>query len=159
MTQEKDKTEAKEISKEKLQDVFSHWCDDFKLLLETDADWSGWPLYETRDITLMAEKSVALIGDAAHAMLPFAAQGAAQAIEDAEVLTRCLSSTMEKEEALKKFESLRLPRVKRVVRTARKNGQIYHLSGVSASLRNLAMSKISGKKLLAKQDWIYSWKA
>ncbi len=159
VTQEKDKTEAKEISKEKLQDVFSHWCDDFKLLLETDADWSGWPLYETRDITLMAEKSVALIGDAAHAMLPFAAQGAAQAIEDAEVLTQCLSSTMEKEEALKKFESLRLPRVKRVVRTARKNGQIYHLSGVSASLRNLAMSKISGKKLLAKQDWIYSWKA
>jgi len=158
VTQGQDKDQAKEISKDKLLDIFSHWCDDLKGLLDIDAEWSGWPLYETRDINVMAEKSVALIGDAAHAMLPFAAQGAAQAIEDAEVLTQCLSNDMPKEEALKKFEAIRLPRVKRVVNTARRNGQIYHLSGISASVRNLALSKIQGKKLLQKQDWIYSWK-
>ena len=158
VTQERDKDKAKEISKDKLLDIFSNWCDDFKGLLESDADWSGWPLYETRDINVMAKKSVALIGDAAHAMLPFAAQGAAQAIEDAEVLTQCLSSDINKEEALKKFEVQRLSRVKRVVNTARRNGQIYHLSGIAASMRNLALSRISGKKLLAKQSWIYNWK-
>lgn len=158
VTHEKDTSNVKEISKEKLQAIFSHWCDDFNALLHADIDWSGWPLYETKSINVMSEKNVALIGDAAHAMLPFAAQGAAQAIEDASVLTQCISNHPDKQEALKKFEALRLPRVKRVVNTARRNGQIYHLSGIPAHLRNLALSKISGKKLLAKQDWIYRWK-
>lgn len=159
VTRERDQTKANEISKDMLLEKFSHWCEDFKNMLAIDAQWTGWPLYETGDITLMAEKNVALIGDAAHAMLPFAAQGAAQAIEDAAVLAQCLSSDMGRQEALIKFESQRLPRVKRVVKTARRNGQIYHLSGVSASARNLVLSKVPGKKLLQKQDWIYSWKA
>ncbi len=158
VTQEADQSKAKDISKAKLQESFSHWCDDFQSLLELEADWSGWPLYETRDIRVMAHRSVALIGDAAHSMLPFAAQGAAQAIEDAHVLTQCLSTIDDKENALKAFEAKRLPRVQRVVRTARRNGQIYHLSGIPAMVRNLGLSKISGKNLLAKQDWIYSWK-
>lgn len=158
VTQEQDEATAKEISKEKLQNKFAHWSEDFKALLELDADWSGWPLYETKHIHCMAERSVALIGDAAHAMLPFAAQGAAQAIEDAAVLSQCISSGINKEDALKAFEAQRLPRVKRVVKTARRNGQIYHLSGIPALARNLGISNIAGEKLLAKQDWIYRWK-
>lgn len=158
VTQERDEAKAKEISKETLLDRFAHWSDDFKALLELEADWSGWPLYETKHITCMAERSVALIGDAAHAMLPFAAQGAAQAIEDAAVLSQCISSGINKEDAIKAFEAQRLPRVKRVVKTARRNGQIYHLSGLAAMARNLGIKNIPGEKLLAKQDWIYRWK-
>lgn len=158
VTQERDAAKAKDISKEKLQNTFAHWTDDFKALLEVKAEWSGWPLYETKHIHCMADRSVALIGDAAHAMLPFAAQGAAQAIEDAAVLSQCISSNINKEDALKTFEAQRLPRVKRVVKTARRNGQIYHLSGIAAMARNLGISSISGEKLLAKQDWIYRWK-
>jgi len=158
VTRERDKTKANAISKDKLLKIFSHWCDDFKGLIEVDADWSGWPLYETRDTSTMAHKNVALIGDAAHAMLPFAAQGAAQAIEDAEVLAQCLSGNADKELALKAFEDQRLPRVERVVKTARRNGQIYHLSGIPALARNLTLNIISGEKLLQKQDWIYRWK-
>jgi salicylate hydroxylase len=158
VTQERDETKAKEISSDKLLNKFAHWSDDFKALLELEADWSGWPLYETRHIDRIAERSVALIGDAAHAMLPFAAQGAAQAIEDAAVLSKCLSNGNQKQDALNAFEKARLSRVKRVVKTARRNGQIYHLSGIAAMVRNLGISNISGEKLLAKQDWIYRWK-
>jgi len=158
VTQEKDESKAKVISQSSLIKRFSHWCEECKAMLAVEANWTGWPIYETRSINQMVYKKVALIGDAAHAMVPFAAQGAAQAIEDAHVLATCISQNQEIEKALKTFEVQRLPRVRKISKTARKNGNIYHLSGFPAYIRNFGMQRISGERLLQKQDWIYRWK-
>lgn len=158
VTQEAAKNATNAIARKSLKGKLAHWSTDFTDLLECDVDWSGWPLLETTSVKTMVVSTVALIGDAAHAMLPFAAQGAAQAIEDAHVLAKSLSDTKDVETALKQFERQRLPRVQRVAATARSNGRMYHLSGFPAKVRNLGLSKIPGKQLLQKQDWIYRWK-
>ena len=145
-------------SRKELKEKFSHWSSDFTNLLTFDVEWTGWPLYEMSHIHTMTGTGIALIGDAAHAMLPFAAQGAAQAIEDAQVLSQSLVEFEDIQTALKQFEQLRLPRVARVLKTARSNGRIYHLTGIPAAIRNLGLRNISGEKLLLKQDWIYRWK-
>jgi salicylate hydroxylase len=103
--------------------------------------------------------STALLGDAAHAMLPFAAQGAGMAIEDAAVLASCLAQGSENiPAALRRYAGLRQPRVNRVLRTARHNGRIYHLGGPLAVARDTVMQALGGRRLLARQDWIYSWR-
>ncbi|MEM9279966.1 MAG: FAD-dependent monooxygenase, partial [Pseudomonadota bacterium] len=54
--------------------------------------WTAWPIFQTPEPLKLSSGNVAIMGDAAHAMLPFAAQGAAMAIEDAAVLANCLST-------------------------------------------------------------------
>ena len=104
-----------------------------------------------------------LLGDAAHAMLPFAAQGAGMAIEDAAVLAQCLAGTDENTAAipaaLKRYAGLRRARVMRVQRNAQRNGKIYHLSGAAALARDLFIRAIGPQRMLARQDWIYDWRA
>jgi len=103
-----------------------------------------------------------LLGDAAHAMLPFAAQGAAMAIEDAAVLAQCLAGTGDNTAAippaLQRYAGLRRARVARVQRTARRNGKVYHLSGAAALARDLFIRAIGPQRMLARQDWIYDWR-
>ena len=158
VTQEAENASSKKISQVELREKFSYWSDSFTNIFDIESNWSGWPLYETPSVDVITKSKVVLIGDAAHAMLPFAAQGAAQAIEDAYQLSQCLSKVDEIESAFKTFEQKRVPRIKRIMKTARSNGSIYHLSGFAASIRNIGLSKISGNRLLQKQDWIYRWK-
>ena len=107
---------------------------------------------------------MALLGDAAHAMLPFAAQGAAMAIEDAAVLAKCLSENSGDSAAgiaasLERYASSRRSRVARVQRHARQSGRIYHLGGPMAYARDLVIKASGAPRLLSLQDWIYDWRA
>jgi salicylate hydroxylase len=106
---------------------------------------------------------VALLGDAAHAMLPFAAQGAGMAIEDAAVLANCLGAVAAAPDqipaALERYASLRRSRVGRVQRTARQSGEIYHLQGPMALARDLTMRMLGPRRLQTRQNWIYDWRA
>lgn len=158
VTQEKETQKTQGIKSEELYRKFSHWDESFSNIFSEKTIWTGWPLFETPMPKKMASGHIALIGDAAHAMLPFAAQGAAQAIEDAYVLASSLSNEQTIEAALLHFEKVRLPRVREITKTASRNGRIYHLSGIMAASRNLVLSKLSGEKLLQQQDWIYRWK-
>jgi salicylate hydroxylase len=106
-----------------------------------------------------SKQTVALLGDASHAMLPFAAQGAGMAIEDAATVAKCLSSGKASvTDALSAYARQRTSRVARVQRTARQNGQIYHLRGPMAFARDQAMRLMSGTAMLARQNWIYDWR-
>lgn len=158
VTQDNKEKNKKVISNQTLKEQFSHWSEEFTSLLDHEPDWTGWPLYETASPRKMVEGKIALIGDAAHTMLPFAAQGAAQAIEDAHVLAKCLDEDNNLEDALKTFEKIRLPRVRKVIKAARNNGRIYHLSAPFSNMRNLAFKMIPAQRLLQKQDWIYRWR-
>ena len=79
---------------------------------------------------------VTLLGDAAHPMLPYLAQGAAMAIEDAAVLAQCLAQTPDDAPAaLRSYEDKRQKRTARTQRAARRNGTVYHMGGAEAFLR------------------------
>jgi salicylate hydroxylase len=100
-------------------------------------------------------------------MLPFAAQGAGMAIEDAAVLAKCLGEShgeaaggdaLAVPATLQRYARMRQGRVGRVQRMARQNGTIYHLAGPAAWARDMAMKAIGGERLLARQDWIYDWR-
>ena len=115
-----------------------------ELLRRVDApDWRG---------------PVTLLGDAAHPLLPYLAQGAAMAIEDAAELGQCLAGAhREAAPALRLYERRRLARTARTQRAARRNGVIYHMGGLAAFARTLALSAIGGEGLIARHDWLYGF--
>lgn len=142
----------------------SQWPGPARMLIGAVDVWKRWALYAMPEDVEWTSGSFALLGDAAHAMLPFAAQGAAMAIEDAAVLAKVLSETpldsgKQVEGALKRYARLRRPRVARVQRAAQRNGRTYHLSGPLALARDLAIRTMGPKGLMARQSWIYDWQA
>ena len=138
---------------------FAAWHDGARAMIGAVTDWRKWALFEV-PVDAFAKDRVVMLGDAAHAMLPFAAQGAAMAIEDAAVLARCIEAQPgDLAAAFRDYENQRRGRVARVQRASRRNGQIYHLKGAAKFARNRAMQLLGGARLLARQDWIYRWRA
>jgi salicylate hydroxylase len=131
--------------------------------LASAARWIPWPLLQVGPAAGWVNDRVVLLGDAAHAMLPTAAQGGAQAIEDAFVLAQCLARRLPERAgdpapALAGWEQARKPRVERIVSQANRNLDIYTMGGVAAAGRNLAIRLIPGKQHLARFDWLYGWR-
>jgi salicylate hydroxylase len=92
-------------------------------------------------------------------MLPYLAQGAAMAIEDAAVVAACLARMPDDTaQALRTYSAARRARARRVQRLAARNGERYHLRGVRALLRNAAMRYMGGERLLQHYDWLYEWR-
>jgi salicylate hydroxylase len=126
--------------------------------------WRKWALFTLPEGGDWTEGAVTLVGDAAHAMLPFAAQGAGMAIEDAAVLAKVLGESTSENvagipAALKRYGRLRRARVLSVQGAARRQGRIYHLTGALALARDLTIKAMGPKRMLARQDWIYDWRA
>ncbi|MGB7036868.1 MAG: FAD-dependent monooxygenase [Xanthobacteraceae bacterium] len=136
----------------------ARWAAQLQALVRQPETWLKWALYDRRPLPTYAQGAVALIGDAAHPMLPYLAQGAAMAIEDAVVAARCLArQSDDAAAALKAYSSLRRGRTRRMQRDAARNGQRYHRSILPAALRNAAMRSIGGDRLLWHYDWLYDW--
>ena len=125
-------------------------------LMGAGGHWRAWPLFETRPPMSFGTGAMALVGDAAHPMLPFAAQGAAMAIEDAWVLAEAAGSRpTDLSAAFRAYERTRAGRVGRVGAMARRNGRAFHLGWPLALIRNRALAARSGAGLLARLDWLY----
>jgi salicylate hydroxylase len=142
-----------------LAKAFEGWDSGIRERLKAQIDWTPWPLFGVDPVDPWVNDHVALVGDAAHAMLPFVAQGGAMAIEDAWLLAQMLTSTPQVDQALARYEMARKPRVTRVWNEAARNGKIYHLTGPAAFARNTVLKARSGSSLLARFDWLYGWKA
>ena len=95
---------------------FTACAAELRALIEAGESWRRWPLYGRPALSRWSQGAVTLLGDAAHPMLPFLAQGAAQAIEDAEALGRAFTPTVSPAEAFKAYERARLPRATQVQR-------------------------------------------
>jgi salicylate hydroxylase len=139
------------------------WPATARMLVNAVDEWRRWALFTVADLGEWSEGAVALLGDAAHAMLPFAAQGAGMAIEDAAVLAKVLGdsagdNTAGIPAALKRYGKSRRARVLQVQRAARQQGRIYHLAGPLALARDLAIKTMGPQRVLARQDWIYDWR-
>ncbi|MGE5159425.1 MAG: FAD-dependent monooxygenase [Gemmatimonas sp.] len=138
------------------------WTGAVRMLIGAVDSWRKWALFTMPQGCPWHQGAVALLGDAVHGMLPFAAQGAGMAIEDAAVLAKLLSErpteTSQVAEALTRYERLRRPRVARVQRIAVRQGRIYHLTGPMALARDLTIRALGPQRMLARQGWIYDWR-
>jgi salicylate hydroxylase len=148
-----------------LKDAFAsqRWPGPARMMISAVDDWRKWALFTLPEGGEWSKGAIALLGDAVHGMLPFAAQGAGMAIEDATVLAHALSAgpletAAGVAAALKRYAKLRRSRVARVQRTARSQGRIYHLTGPMALARDLAIKAIGPQRMLARQNWIYHWR-
>jgi salicylate hydroxylase len=135
------------------------WAVPARALVHLPEAWLKWALYDRAPIHRWSQGPVALLGDAAHPMLPFLAQGAAMAIEDAAVVAQCLArSADDAAGALRTYCAMRRTRTRRVQRTAARNGARYHFSGAGGWLRDTVMRAAGGARLLRNYDWVYDWR-
>lgn len=134
------------------------WSEKARALIAVPDRWLKWALYDRTAPFRGGVGPVTLIGDAAHPMLPFLAQGAGMAIEDAAVLAGFLGKYGdEPADALRGYEGARRKRTARAQHAARKQSRIYGRSGPEALARNMVMRLMGGEKLLTRYDWLYSW--
>jgi salicylate hydroxylase len=134
---------------------FSSWHKDARALLAAAPEWRRWPLIERDPLPGWTAGRVALLGDAAHPMPPFLAQGAAQAIEDSAALGAALQATRDVPQGLATYAAARRARAGRVQSESRAQGRIYHLSGLAGFARDAALRALGGERLLARYDWLY----
>ena len=129
-------------------------------LVEDAGPWTAWPIHTVdQRQPWTSPAGIVLIGDAAHAMTPFAAQGAAMAIEDAATLAGFVAaSPADPASALAAWEQARRPRIAKVARRGALNRLAWHASGPVAIARNLFLKTRSPERLAADLDWLYGWR-
>jgi salicylate hydroxylase len=136
------------------------WHPQARDLLALPAQWLKWPLYDLTPLPQWGRGPVTLLGDAAHPMLPFLAQGAAMAIEDAAVLAKFVAAAPDDvTAAMRRYEQARRPRTTKVWRAARRNDAVYHLGWPASAVRDLVLRRNGSEGLRARYDWIYDWRA
>ena len=115
--------------------------------------WNSWHLYDRPAARSWVQGHVALLGDAAHPMLPYLAQGAAMALEDAAALGHQVALNTDWPTALKTYQQIRKVRAERVVATARRNGRIFHLPAPWSIARDAVLA-YQGTEVLG-MPWLY----
>ena len=141
-----------------LKQAMGRSCAGLQALLDAMPAWRAWSLGDRAPMTSaadMAHERVALVGDAAHPMVPYLAQGAGMAIEDAVALADALGdgSAVDVPAAFARYAEARWARNAQVQARARRNGEIFHATGAVRLGRDMAM-RLLGAKLL-DQPWLY----
>lgn len=143
---------------ELLQD-FGHWHADVRELMSAIEQPFKWALLGRAPQTGWAQGNICLLGDAAHPTLPFLAQGANMAIEDAAVMARCLAFDHLPEQALARFEQLRWQRTADIVNRSRDNAQRFHNPQLSdpAKAVDYVNSEWEPEKVRRRYDWLFEY--
>ncbi|GIF42947.1 FAD-dependent monooxygenase [Actinoplanes xinjiangensis] len=142
-----------------LMQAYTGWHEDVTRLIGAAEVVSRWALHDRDSISVLAHGRVTLVGDAAHPMLPFRAQGANQAIEDAAALAGCLAGAGSKgiAAALRHYERVRLPRTSRLQQESRDSVRTFHLAdGAAQQDRDAAGSVTAGPD---PDDWLFGYDA
>jgi salicylate hydroxylase len=144
-----------------LAGAFVGWSDSALELVASTPEWRLWSLFDRDPMSHWGDGLTSSLGDAAHPMLPFLAQGAAMAIEDAAILAHELAASGAGgiAQALRRYERARFARTAKVQREARRNALAYHALWPFAAARDLILSASSGDNLLKRYDWLYAWRA
>ncbi|MBA8876427.1 FAD-dependent monooxygenase [Phyllobacterium myrsinacearum] len=139
---------------------FHRWHPGIRDLVLSAGPWTPWRLFEMKRCRFLQDDRLVLIGDAAHAMTPYAAQGAAMAIEDACSLAVTLGPRKENwPSELETYARNRTKRIEAVVRRGALNQLAYHAKGPVALARNLLLRNRSAEKFVAGFDWLYGFDA
>jgi 2-polyprenyl-6-methoxyphenol hydroxylase-like FAD-dependent oxidoreductase len=135
------------------------WAEPAARVLAAASEYRSWALADRPPLATWGMQRTTLLGDAAHPMLPFLAQGAAAALEDAVVLSRYLADAEDVPAALRAYEAERAPRTARLQRAAQKTGAIYRWRGPLGLARNAALRLAGARQIAAHSDWIWRYGA
>jgi 3-hydroxybenzoate 6-monooxygenase len=143
---------------EELHQRFAGTCEEVRTLLEKIESWRMWVLCDRIPIKEWSHGRVTLLGDAAHPMLQYLAQGANLAIEDAV----CLADELHRRDgdfagAALAYQSQRYLRTARAQIMARLYGEVYHASGVVRELRNAVLRERTPEQAYESMAWIYDY--
>lgn len=119
-----------------------------------------WGLFVHKPLSYWSLGKVTLLGDAAHPLLPFQAQGAAMAIESAYVLAKYIANEDDIEKAFVKYQQARIKRTTKIQQASKNNADIFHASGAKATIRNIVfnlLSNINPNLINQKTAWIYDY--
>jgi salicylate hydroxylase len=120
--------------------------------------WTTWPIHEVDPAGRWSDgKGIALIGDAAHALSPYAAQGAAMAIEDGAILAKLVTNASNLPAALSSYENQRRERLKKVASRGAFNRFAWHAAGPIALGRDFVLSLRKPEQLAGDMDWLYGF--
>ncbi len=135
---------------------FDHVHPRARAVIEHGRDWKLWVLRDRDPVSRWTDGRVALLGDAAHPMLQYFAQGACQAMEDGVALAVALDTHEDLEAALTCYQNMRATRTARVQINSRLIGDhIYHPAGAQAAVRNEIMRSMTPRDWYDQLTWIY----
>ncbi|MDX8349723.1 FAD-dependent monooxygenase [Cognatiyoonia sp. IB215446] len=143
-----------------LRAAFADTCWEIKGILGEVEEVKLWGLFRHEVAPKWHAGPVAILGDAAHPTLPFLAQGANLAIEDAYVLARCCNENASIEDALQGYQAKRRARVTRAIRAANANARNYHLKGIQRRVAHTAlrgMGRFAPDAFLRRLSWLYDY--
>lgn len=145
------------VSKDEVREGFTHVHDRARQIIEIGNDWRVWVLCDRDPVDSWVDGRVALLGDAAHPMMQYYAQGACMAMEDAVCLSHSLDVHRDDLSAgLLVYQEQRLVRTARVQLGSRAIGDhVYHASGVHARVRNEIMGNMSAEDYYDRLNWLY----
>jgi salicylate hydroxylase len=147
-------------SKEEVLSYFEGICPRARQMLNLPKSWRRWATADRNPLEKWGEGRVTMLGDAAHGMLQYMAQGACMAIEDAvtlgEAMKHCQGDVLQ---AFQLYEKSRIPRTARVVLSAREMGRLYHAKGVERLVRNQLWEGRTPDRFYDALEWLYGWRA
>jgi 2-polyprenyl-6-methoxyphenol hydroxylase-like FAD-dependent oxidoreductase len=147
---------GKPVSHDEVRKGFEHVSPVARQIIEKGKDWKLWVLCDRDPVLEWTDGRVALLGDAAHPMLQYFAQGACMAMEDAVCLSEELAAGGALEAALGRYRDRRRLRTARVQLQSREIGQhVYHPAGAHAELRNAVMRARTAEEWYDQIDWLY----
>jgi len=149
---------GKDASTEEVINAFINLDEEAKRLLHLGKDWKEWVLCDRDPVSNWTDKRVTLLGDAAHPMLQYAAQGACMALEDAVVLGELLKGAVTENvpDYLIDYNTLRGERTARVVEAARYMGRhVYHATGEAAKNRNAQLASMTPNDIHSVLQWLH----
>jgi len=139
-----------------LHERFAGKCAPVRMLLDKIESWRMWVLCDRPPIKEWSKGRITLLGDAAHPMLQYLAQGACMSIEDAVCLAdKVVAAKGDYASAFQAYQNARYLRTGRVQIMARIYGEFYHAGGVAKELRNLMLGGRTPEDAMAGMDWLY----
>lgn len=141
---------------------FRGWHEDVQVLIHSIERPFKWALMGREPLSSWTRGRVTLMGDAAHPTLPFLAQGAVMAIEDALVLARCIDAHGPNvEEALQRYEQVRIDRTTRIVRGSAENAKRFHNPALAApeGAQEYVTREWSEDRVRARYNWLFEYDA
>lgn len=152
-----DEARGEAVDDETVRHRFDRVGDRARAFLEAGTGWRRWTLRDREPVDTWVKGRIALLGDAAHPMLQYAAQGACMAIEDAAVLADRLAANDDPAAALDDYAAARRDRTARVQRLSRwMAAEVYHPGGTAAGRRDAMLLDLTEDRLLEHLNWLYT---
>jgi 3-hydroxybenzoate 6-monooxygenase len=151
---------VREGNREEVQSYFGQVCPRARQLIDLPKNWKRWATGDREPIPQWTFGRVTLLGDAAHPMLQYLAQGACMALEDAVTLGAALrANSNDLGKAFAHYQRSRITRTARVLLSAREMGRVFHANGVERMVRNELWKDRSQERYYDAIEWLYGWTA